>query len=81
MCGVTPSSDGSLIPLYSVFVGLAILAVIFRIVARGLTQAYFWWDDFFNAWAFVGLPCPRAPSVTLLLIVRVERLAAPCSRA
>lgn len=57
MCGITPTSDGSLIPLYSVFIGLAVLAVILRVVARVLTSAYFWWDDFANLFAFVGCIC------------------------
>jgi hypothetical protein len=46
-------TDGSLIPLYSVFIGLAVVAVVLRIVARILTRAYFWWDDFANLFAFV----------------------------
>ena len=54
MCGVTPTKDESLIPLYSVFIGLAVVAVILRLVARALTQAYFWWDDFSNLFGFVG---------------------------
>ncbi|KAK3900991.1 hypothetical protein C8A05DRAFT_35351 [Staphylotrichum tortipilum] len=53
-CGVEPSSDGSLAVIYSVFIGLAVLAVILRIVARILTQAYFWWDDFANLFGFIG---------------------------
>ncbi|KAK4135983.1 hypothetical protein BT67DRAFT_228426 [Trichocladium antarcticum] len=53
-CGVTPTSDGSLIPLYSIFIGLAVIAVILRLVARVLTQAYFWWDDFSNLFGFIG---------------------------
>ncbi len=56
-CGVEPSSDGSLVVVYSVFIGLAVLAVILRIVARVLTEAYFWWDDFANLFGFVSVDC------------------------
>jgi hypothetical protein len=34
-----------LIPIYSVFIGLAVVAVALRLVARVVTHAYFWWDD------------------------------------
>ncbi len=56
MCGITPSRDNSLIPLYSVFIGLAVVAVILRLMARAVMQAYFWWDDLANMFAFVRLP-------------------------
>ncbi len=58
MCGGTPTTDGSLIPLYSVFIGLAVIAVVLRLVARVLTQAYFWWDDLSNLFGFVGRTRP-----------------------
>ncbi|KAK3290916.1 uncharacterized protein B0H64DRAFT_49549 [Chaetomium fimeti] len=54
MCGNSPEKDGSLIPIYSVFIGLAVVAVILRLVSRVLTQAYFWWDDFANLFGFIG---------------------------
>ncbi|KAL2142497.1 hypothetical protein VTI28DRAFT_1099 [Corynascus sepedonium] len=54
MCGRGPEGDGSLIPVYLIFIGLAVVAVALRLVARVLTQAYFWWDDFANLFAFVG---------------------------
>jgi hypothetical protein len=53
MCGIPVKGDDSLIPIYSVFIGLAVLAVILRIVARVITHAYFWWDDFANLFGFV----------------------------
>jgi hypothetical protein len=53
MCGHSPERDASLIPVYSVFIGLAVVAVMLRLVARVLTQAYFWWDDFANLFGFV----------------------------
>ncbi|KAL2171352.1 hypothetical protein VTG60DRAFT_2994 [Thermothelomyces hinnuleus] len=54
MCGHEPERDNSLIPIYSVFIGLAVIAVALRLVARVLTQAYFWWDDFSNLFGFIG---------------------------
>lgn len=63
MCGVTAKSDGSLVPLYSVFIGLAIFFVILRVVARVITHAYFWWDDFANLFGFVR--CCPGPAVPL----------------
>ena len=46
-------SNGYLIPVYSVFIALAVIAVGFRLLARVLTQAYFWWDDLANLLSFV----------------------------
>lgn len=43
-----------MVPIYSVFIGLAVIAVVLRLVARALTQAYFWWDDLANLLSFVG---------------------------
>ncbi|KAH6614442.1 hypothetical protein B0J18DRAFT_300933 [Chaetomium sp. MPI-SDFR-AT-0129] len=54
MCGELPERDGSVITLYSVFIGLAVVAVLLRVVARVLTKAYFWWDDFANLFGFIG---------------------------
>lgn len=56
MCGHSPERDASLIPVYSVFIGLAVVAVMLRLVARVLTHAYFWWDDFANLFGFVSVP-------------------------
>ncbi|KAL2194232.1 hypothetical protein P885DRAFT_43437 [Corynascus similis CBS 632.67] len=53
MCGRGPEGDGSLIPVYLIFIGLAVVAVALRLIARVLTQAYFWWDDFANLFAFL----------------------------
>lgn len=61
MCGHPDRTDGSLIPLYSVFIGLAVIAVVLRIFARVLTRAYFWWDDYANFCAFVCLPASSIP--------------------
>jgi hypothetical protein len=55
MCGVTPKSDSSLIPIYATFIGLAVIAVILRLFARVLTKAYFWWDDLSNLFGFVSV--------------------------
>lgn len=53
--------------IYSVFIGLAVLAVILRIVARVLTEAYFWWDDFANLFGFVGSTVSGGGFVFVLL--------------
>ncbi|KAJ4306462.1 hypothetical protein N0V88_001264 [Collariella sp. IMI 366227] len=53
LCGLPIKTDSSLIPLYSVFVALAVIAVVLRLFARVLTQAYFWWDDLANLLSFV----------------------------
>ncbi|KAL2136162.1 hypothetical protein VTI74DRAFT_5215 [Chaetomium olivicolor] len=54
VCGLTDRRDDSLIPFYAVFNALAVVAVILRLAARAVTQAYFWWDDLSN---FVGFLC------------------------
>ncbi len=46
-------SNGYLIPIYSLFIALAVIAVGLRLLARVLTQAYFWWDDLANCLSFV----------------------------
>jgi hypothetical protein len=69
MCGIPAEGDNSLIPLYSVFLGLAGVAMILRIVARVLTHAYFWWDDFANLFGFVCHPTPDpCPPLTQIQI-------------
>ena len=54
MCGLPVTTADAMVPIYSVFIGLAVIAVVLRLVARGLTQAYFWWDDLANLLSFVG---------------------------
>jgi hypothetical protein len=75
MCGLPVERDSSLIPVYSVFIGLAVVAVFLRLVARVLTHAYFWWDDFANLFGFVCVPqtgCVRllTDSRSVLLCLR-----------
>ncbi len=53
MCGMLTDNNGYLIPIYSVFIALAAVAVGLRLLARVLTQAYFWWDDLANLLSFV----------------------------
>jgi hypothetical protein len=43
-----------MVPIYSVFIGLAVIAVVLLLVSRDLTQAYFWWDVLANLLSFVG---------------------------
>ncbi|GAB1316912.1 Repressed by TUP1 protein 5 [Madurella fahalii] len=54
LCGLPVEADHSLIPTYAVFIGFAVVAVLLRIVARVLTQAFFWWDDLCNLFGFIG---------------------------
>ncbi|AEO67508.1 uncharacterized protein THITE_2116393 [Thermothielavioides terrestris NRRL 8126] len=54
LCGLPDHGDDSLIPIYSVFIGLAVVAVALRLVARVVTHAYFWWDDLA---CFIGFLC------------------------
>jgi hypothetical protein len=54
MCGLPVTTADYMVPIYSVFIGLAVIAVVLRLVARALTQAYFWWDDLANLLSFVG---------------------------
>ncbi|KAK4136034.1 hypothetical protein BT67DRAFT_417944 [Trichocladium antarcticum] len=55
LCGLPPRKiDSSIIPIYSVFIALAVVAVALRLIARVLTHAYFWWDDLSNLFAFAS---------------------------
>ncbi|KAK3303022.1 uncharacterized protein B0T15DRAFT_495591 [Chaetomium strumarium] len=65
LCGVglPVERDRTLIPLYSTFIGLAVFAVILRLIARVLTQAYFWWDDAANFVGFIGAAAFSAVSI------------------
>lgn len=60
MCGETAEGTGYLIPVYAVFCAVAVIAVALRLLARVVTQAYFWWDDLANCLSFVYL-LPNAP--------------------
>lgn len=74
--GVPVTTDNTLIPLYLVFIGLAVVAVIIRIIARVVTHAYFWWDDFSNFFGFVGRRLP-SPTAKLALLTRIRRSELP----
>ncbi|KAJ4285995.1 hypothetical protein N0V88_008182 [Collariella sp. IMI 366227] len=65
MCGHSEEKDGTLLPIYYTFCGLAVVAVILRVIARVVTHAYFWWDDLANLFGFVG--CHVAPELRSLL--------------
>ncbi|CCC14859.1 hypothetical protein SMACR_07584 [Sordaria macrospora] len=54
LCHEPIRKNNTVIPVLSVFIGLALLAVILRVLARLLTKAYFWWDDLCNLFAFIG---------------------------
>ncbi len=59
MCGETAEGTGYLIPVYAVFCAIAVVAVILRLIARAMMQAYFWWDDLANFLSFVRIHPPR----------------------
>lgn len=54
LCHEPIRKNNAIIPVLSVFLGIALFAVILRLLARLLTKAYFWWDDLCNLFAFVG---------------------------
>ncbi|KAK0713616.1 hypothetical protein B0T26DRAFT_367422 [Lasiosphaeria miniovina] len=64
LCGNQATTDHAIIPVVSVFLGLAVVAVVFRILARVLTKAYFWYDDLCN---FFGMATCIAFTVLVIL--------------
>ncbi|KAK1752350.1 hypothetical protein QBC47DRAFT_390323 [Echria macrotheca] len=62
VCTFPVEVDDDIVPALSVFIGLASLAVVLRILARVLTSAFFWWDDLCNFIAMVG--CIAATVIT-----------------
>ncbi|KAK5651853.1 hypothetical protein OQA88_11622 [Cercophora sp. LCS_1] len=54
LCNDPTEGDDRVITILAVFLGLAALAVVLRIIARILTKAYFWWDDLCNLFAMGG---------------------------
>ncbi|KAK4195440.1 hypothetical protein QBC40DRAFT_20253 [Triangularia verruculosa] len=53
-CDHPNEGDRTLLPAFSIFLGLAIAAVALRLVARVVTDAWFWWDDLCNFVAIAG---------------------------
>ncbi|KAK4642208.1 hypothetical protein QC761_507120 [Podospora bellae-mahoneyi] len=53
-CDHPNEGDRTLLPAFSIFLGLAIAAVALRLVARVVTEAWFWWDDLCNFFAIAG---------------------------
>ncbi|KAK0736651.1 hypothetical protein B0T21DRAFT_288000 [Apiosordaria backusii] len=53
-CDHLNEGDRTLLPAFSIFLGLAIAAVALRLIARVVTDAWFWWDDLFNFFAIAG---------------------------
>ncbi|KAK4222301.1 hypothetical protein QBC38DRAFT_460529 [Podospora fimiseda] len=60
LCDKPPKKNNTLIPAFWTFFGLAVLAIVFRVVARVVTTAYFWWDDIA---AFFAIACCAAFTV------------------
>jgi len=56
LCNDPVRQDNSITPVLAIFIGFVGLAVLLRVLARVLTQAYFWWDDLFNLFAMVRRP-------------------------
>ncbi|KAK1832996.1 hypothetical protein QBC39DRAFT_347355 [Podospora conica] len=53
-CSIPIRDNNDLTTVFAVFLGLSGFAVLLRIVARIVTQVYFWWDDAFNFLAMGG---------------------------
>ncbi|KAK3367779.1 hypothetical protein B0H63DRAFT_86237 [Podospora didyma] len=54
LCEVPIDRDDDIVPIFAVFLSLALVAVGLRILARILTKAYFWWDDLCNFFGMAG---------------------------
>ncbi|KAL0467486.1 hypothetical protein QR685DRAFT_360771 [Neurospora intermedia] len=54
LCHEPIRKNTTIVPVLAVFLGLALFAVVLRVLARVLTRAYFWWDDLCNLFAFCG---------------------------
>ncbi|KAJ8130149.1 hypothetical protein O1611_g3481 [Lasiodiplodia mahajangana] len=52
-CGVHPHVDKRFVPVIITFFILTLIVVLLRIAARVVSQAKFWYDDYFNSVAFV----------------------------
>ncbi|KAK3989061.1 hypothetical protein QBC44DRAFT_328325 [Cladorrhinum sp. PSN332] len=68
LCNKPPKKDNSLIPAFWTFFSLAVLAIVVRVIARLVTNAYFWWDDMA---AFLGIAGSAA-----FTVVNVESIHA-----
>ncbi|KAK4160576.1 hypothetical protein QBC43DRAFT_219563 [Cladorrhinum sp. PSN259] len=66
MCGHPGEGDGTLLPTFFTFFGLAIVAVLLRLIARGMTNAYFGWDDLANFCAAASCAAFTALNVDLI---------------
>lgn len=54
LCDKPGKGDTSLIPIIWTFFSLACLAILLRLLARVVTNAYFWWDDLAAFLGFAG---------------------------
>ncbi|KAI0814457.1 CFEM domain-containing protein [Xylaria sp. FL0064] len=54
-CGIVSSHDYSWLPPMLVFLILAGVVFLLRIVSRVMCHTKFWWDDFFNLLATIGV--------------------------
>ncbi|KAI0543495.1 CFEM domain-containing protein [Xylaria curta] len=61
-CGIFSGHDRSWVPPMLVFVILAGLIFLLRIVSRVICHTKFWWDDFFNLLATIGVVAYSAVS-------------------
>lgn len=53
-CHVQPYVDKRFVPVIIAFFTLTLIVVLLRVAARVVSQAHFWYDDYFNIVAFVG---------------------------
>lgn len=54
LCSSPIDVDDEIVPIFAVFISITLVAVFLRVLARILTQAYFWWDDLFNLFGLFG---------------------------
>lgn len=54
-CHVQPYVDKRFVPVIIAFFTLTLIVVLLRVAARVVSQAHFWYDDYFNIVAFVAV--------------------------
>ncbi|KAI0102368.1 hypothetical protein GGR51DRAFT_562541 [Nemania sp. FL0031] len=64
-CGVHPYVDKRFVPVIITFFILAFIAISLRVAARVVSQAKFWYDDYFNSVAFVTVTIYTMTDVAL----------------
>ncbi|KAI1112803.1 hypothetical protein F5Y14DRAFT_452648 [Nemania sp. NC0429] len=65
-CHVHPYVDMRFVPITIAFFALALIVVLLRAAARVVSQARFWWDDYFNLAAFVTVSVYTFADISLV---------------